>query len=70
MNKTEQLIAHDLMVLARLSERTGKPKEPMDFAKAIALEHGLNVNEVYSIVLNIFTETGCSGELKERSSRY
>ena len=69
MNKTEQLITHDLMVLARLSERTGKPREPMDVAKTIALDHGLDVNEVYSVVLNVFSKNSSSNNLKECSSK-
>ena len=69
MNKTEQLIAHDLVVLARLSERTGKPREPMDFAKTIALDHGLDINEVYSVVLNVFSKNSSSNNLKECSSK-
>lgn len=69
MNKTEQLVAHDLMVLTRRLARSGETREPMDMAKSIALDHGLSVDEVYPVVLDIIRESEFSKVTREQTNR-
>ena len=59
MTPVEGLISLELIRVYNNS----KDHEPFNMAKEIALHHGLNVNETYTVVLEILN----SGTLKSKS---